>query len=148
MRYTKVFIATVVAVVGMSFALAALSLAATSTVWTAALTSGKEVPAQVVKNPTANGLFKGTLTGSTLHWKLTFAKLTGPAAMAHIHMGAAGKPGGVVVTLCAVPCKSGVTGTATIPTALQSAFKKHLLYVNVHTAKNPNGEIRGQLASG
>jgi hypothetical protein len=29
-----------------------------------------------------------------------------------------------------------------------SAFKKHLLYVNVHTAKNPNGEIRGQLARG
>ncbi len=153
MRYTNVFIATVVVVVGVSFALAALSLAAaypttTSTVWTAALTSGKEVPAQVVKNPNAHGLFKGTLTGSTLHWKLTFAKLTGPAVMAHIHMGAAGKPGGVVVTLCAVPCTSGKTGTATIPPALKAAFKKHLLYVNVHTAKNPNGEIRGQLASG
>jgi CHRD domain len=150
MRYTKVFIATVVVVVGVSFALAALSLAATttSTVWTAALTSGKEVPAQVVKNPNAHGLFKGTLTGSTLHWKLTFAKLTGPAMMAHIHMGAAGKPGGVVVTLFAVPRKSGVTGTATLTTALKAAFKKHLLYVNVHTAKNPNGEIRGQLASG
>ena len=151
MRYTKVFIATVVVVAGVSFALAALSLAAAApktTVWTAALTSGKEVPAQVVKNPNAHGQFKGTLTGSTLHWKLTFAKLTGPAVMAHIHMGAAGKPGGVVVTLCAVPCASGVTGTATISTALKTAFKKHLLYVNVHTAKNPNGEIRGQIASG
>ncbi len=151
MRYTKVFVATVVVVVGVSFALAALSLAAAkpkSIVWTAALTSGKEVPAQVVKNPNAHGLFKGTLTGSTLRWKLTFAKLTGPAIMAHIHMGAVGKPGGVVVTLCAVPCTSGVTGTATISPALKAAFKKHLLYVNVHTAKNPNGEIRGQLASG
>jgi CHRD domain-containing protein len=29
-----------------------------------------------------------------------------------------------------------------------SAFKKHLLYVNVHTTKNPDGEIRGQLALG
>jgi hypothetical protein len=29
-----------------------------------------------------------------------------------------------------------------------TAFKNHLLYVNVHTAKNPEGEIRGQLASG
>ena len=155
MRYTKVFIATVAVVVGMSLALAGLSLAAggypttaASSVWTAALTSGKEVPAQVVKNPNGHGLFKGTLTGSTLRWKLTFTKLTGPAIMAHIHMGAVGKSGGVVVTLCAVACKSGVTGTATISPALKTAFRKHLLYVNVHTAKNPNGEIRGQLASG
>jgi hypothetical protein len=41
-----------------------------------------------------------------------------------------------------------VTGTATITPTLRSAFKKHLLYVNVHTAKNPEGEIRGQLARG
>jgi hypothetical protein len=38
-----------------------------------------------------------------------------------------------------------VSGTATLSAALIKAFGKHLLYVNVHTAKNPNGEIRGQL---
>lgn len=128
--------------------LTALSLAATQkTVWTAALSSGQEVPKQVVKNPAAHGLFKATLNGETLKWKLTFAKLTGPATMAHIHMAAKGKSGGVVVALCA-PCTSGVTGTATLTPAILSAFNKHLLYVNVHTAKNPNGEIRGQLARG
>jgi hypothetical protein len=26
-------------------------------------------------------------------------------------------------------------------------IKKHGTYVNVHTAKNPNGEIRGQLVA-
>ncbi|HEX5247237.1 MAG TPA: CHRD domain-containing protein [Gaiellaceae bacterium] len=131
-----------------ALAVAALSLAATrSTVWTAALSSGQEIPKQVVKDTAAHGQFKGTLTGSTLKWKLTFAKLTGPATAAHIHMGAMGKPGNVVVPLCG-PCKSGQTGTSTISAALKTAFKKHRLYVNVHTAKNPNGEIRGQLAAG
>jgi hypothetical protein len=131
-----------------ALALAALSLAATSsTVWTAALSSGQEVPKQVVRDTAAHGLFKGTLSGSKLKWKLTFAKLTGSATAAHIHMAAKGISGNVVVPLCA-PCKSGQTGTATINRALLKAFKKHLLYVNVHTAKNLNGEIRGQLASG
>jgi CHRD domain len=135
-------------------ALAALSLAAfslassKSTVWTASLTAAQEVPKQVVKNTAAHGQFKGTLTGSKLKWTLTFVKLTGPATAAHIHLGAMGKEGNVVVVLCASTCKSGKTGTATISATLQTAFKKHLLYVNVHTAKNPNGEIRGQLAAG
>ncbi len=131
-----------------ALALTALSAAATrTTVWTAALSSGQEVPKQVVKNAAAHGLFKGTLSGNKLKWKLTFAKLTGPATQAHIHMAAKGKAGNVVVPLCA-PCTSGATGTATITPTLMSAFNKHLLYVNVHTAKNPMGEIRGQLARG
>ena len=127
---------------------ATLSVAATrATVWTAALSSGQEIPKQVVRDTAAHGLFKGTLSGTKLKWKLTFAKLTGPATAAHIHMAAKGKAGNVVVPLCQ-PCSSGMTGTATITPALMTAFKKHLLYVNVHTAKNPNGEIRGQLAAG
>lgn len=132
-----------------ALSLASLSFASSrTTTWTAALTSGQEVPKQAVKVPAAHGQFKGTLSGSKLTWTLTFAKLSGPATAAHIHMAGMGKAGNVVVVLCASTCKSGVTGTATISSALQAAFKKHLLYVNVHTAKNPNGEIRGQLAAG
>jgi len=145
------FVALLAAGAVCALGLTALSGAATkSTVWTAALSSGQEVPKQVVKMAAAHGLFKGTLTGSTLKWKLTYAKLTGPATAAHIHLGAKGKSGNVLIPLCgATPaCKSGLTGTATITKAEMSDFKKHLLYVNVHTAKNPNGEIRGQLASG
>ncbi len=144
----KKFVTLIAAGAVCTLALAALSLAATQkTVWTAALSSGQEVPKQVVKDAAAHGLFKATLSGKTLKWKLTFAKLTGPATAAHIHMAAKGKAGNVVVSICA-PCKSGVTGTAKVTPALLSAFKKHLLYVNVHTAKNPGGEIRGQLARG
>jgi hypothetical protein len=134
-----------------ALAITALSGAATkSTVWTAALSSGQEVPKQVVKMAAAHGQFKGTLTGSTLKWKLTYASLTGAATAAHIHMGAKGKSGNVVVPLCGgtPACKSGLSGTAKLTPALLTAFKQHLLYVNVHTAKNPNGEIRGQLSAG
>jgi len=128
-----------------ALALAALSTAAApATVWETTLTPKAEVPPQVVKNTKASGTFKGTLKGSTLTWTLTFTGLTGPATAAHIHMGAATASGNVVVPLCA-PCKSPVKGTAKISGSLKSAFAKHDLYVNVHTTKNPNGEIRGQL---
>jgi len=141
-------VALIVAVAAGALAVASLTGAATrATVWTATLASGQEIPKQVVKDTAANGRFTATLKSSKLTWKLTFAKLTGPATAAHIHMGAMGKAGNVVVPLCG-PCKSPVSGTATLPAAVKAAFAKHLLYVNVHTAKNPNGEIRGQLAAG
>ena len=144
-------ITAVIAAPLLALAIAAIAAGATrTTVWTAALSSGQEVPKQVVKDTAAHGLFKATVSGATLKWKLTYAKLTGPATAAHIHMGAKGKSGNVVIPLCgtAPACKSGLTGTATLTAAEKTAFKKHLLYVNVHTAKNPAGEIRGQLAVG
>jgi CHRD domain len=127
----------------------AFSGASTTTTWTAALSAGQEVPKQVVKKASAHGLFKATVVGNKLKWKLTFAKLTGPAIAAHIHVGAKGKSGNVVVPLCGSKpvCKSGLTGTAPLTAQLKGWFKKHLLYVNVHTAKNPAGEIRGQLSA-
>jgi CHRD domain len=126
--------------------LAAVSLAGTtrSAGWSAKLDASQEIPKQAVKVPAARGAFTATISGSKLHWKLTFSKLSGPAAAAHIHLGAMGKAGNVLVPLCG-PCKSGVSGTATLTAALKKDFTKHLLYVNVHTAKNPAGEIRGQL---
>jgi hypothetical protein len=113
---------------------------------TATLNAGQEVPKQVVKNQAAHGTFTGTLTGTKLTWKLTFAKLTGPATAAHIHLGKMEQEGNVVVPLC-TPCKSPMTGTATISASLLKTIQKHGTYVNVHTAKNPNGEIRGQLVA-
>lgn len=112
----------------------------------ATLNAGQEIPKQAVKDASAHGTFKGTLVGTKLAWKLTFAKLTGPATAAHIHLGAMGKPGNVAVALCG-PCKASMSGTATISAALLKTIKKHGTYVNVHTAKNPAGEIRGQLVA-
>jgi hypothetical protein len=139
-----------IAAVG-ALALSALPGAAMKAVtWKAALTSTQEVPKQVVKMAAAHGLFVGTVSGNSLKWKLTYSKLTGPATAAHIHLGAKGAAGNVLVPLCgaAPACKSGLTGSLKLTSALKSDLSKHLLYVNVHTAKNPNGEIRGQLSAG
>ena len=143
----KKFVAVLSLVVVAAFATAALSTASTGRVsagWSAKLTAAQEVPKQTVKNAAASGSFTATLSGRKLKWKLTFSKLTGPATAAHIHIGAMGKAGGVAVALCG-PCKSGQSGTATLTAATIAKAGKHLLYVNVHTAKNPNGEIRGQI---
>jgi hypothetical protein len=140
-------------VVGLTFAAAASMVVAAlafgaraNTISVVATLNAKhEVPAQVVKDTKAKGRFTGKLVGRKLSWKLTFSGLTGPATAAHIHMGAVGKAGNVLIPLCA-PCTSGAHGKATLSAAMKKALAHHKLYVNVHTAKNPNGEIRGQLA--
>jgi hypothetical protein len=113
----------------------------------AKLTAKEEVPAQVVKNAKASGSFTADITGTKITWTLKFSRLTGLATAAHIHLGGMGKSGPVVVPLCG-PCKSPVKGSGKLTAALLKDLKTHKLYVNVHTAKNPNGEIRGQLAAG
>ena len=93
----------------LALAVSALSGAATKkdNTWEAQLTAAQEVPKQVVKMAAAHGEFKATLTGKKLKWTLTFQDLTGPAMAAHIHLGAKGKAGNVVVPLCPPHCKSG-----------------------------------------
>ena len=154
------FISSLVLAAVVAGVLTAVSFAGgKTTVWTAKLTVAQEVPKQVVKDTAANGLFTGTLTGNALTYKLTFSKLSGAAMYAHIHIGKVGVAGNVLVALCSAatgssgstnaahPCDSPVTGVVNVTAAMRKDFTKHLLYVNVHTAKNPNGEIRGQLGS-
>jgi hypothetical protein len=130
-----------------ALALTVVGAAAAKVRISATLNAGQEVPKQTVKVAAAHGTFSGTLVGTKLTWKLTFAKLSGPAAAAHIHLGKPGKANPApAVALCG-PCTNGQTGTATISAALLKTIKKNGAYVNVHTAKNPAGEIRGQLVA-
>jgi CHRD domain len=118
----------------------------------AKLTAKAEVPAPAGVPVAAKGSFTGSYVenskGATLKWRLTFSGLTGPGTAAHIHMGKVGVAGPVIVPLCG-PCKSGQSGKATISKAVIAALESGKAYVNVHTAKNAAGEIRGQVkASG
>jgi len=70
-----------------------------------------------------------------------------PAVMAHIHRGAAGVNGPVVVPLTAPNPTTSECVMATPVLAAEIADNPAGFYVNVHTADYPGGAIRGQLAA-
>ena len=141
---------TVIAFVGLVSVLGGVSLASAGTAmkppmkFTATLNVGQERPHPMGMMIGGSGRFTSTITGTTMKWKLTFAHLSGAAAAAHIHSGVRGKSGPVLVPLCG-PCTSGVSGSTAVTSAQIAAMIVGKDYVNVHTAKNPGGEIRGQI---
>jgi CHRD domain len=143
---------TIAAAVGAGLVLVGLASAAPAEdtyKLTANLKVRFEVPKPQGVPAGATGLFTGTAVElanerARLTWRLTFAKMTGKAVAAHIHAGRVGKAGRVMVPLCG-PCRSGQRGTAGITQAVLQSMRAGRTYVNVHTAKNAAGEIRGQL---
>jgi len=118
---------------------------------TANLKARFEVPKPTGVRAGAAGLFTGKAIElendrARFTWRLTFSKLTGRAAAAHIHVGRAGRAGGVMVALCG-PCRNGQRGTRSITHAQLRTIRAGRAYVNVHTTKNAAGEIRGQVES-
>ena len=105
------------------------------------LTGAEQVPPLNVPG-SGSGSFRvaddGTITGS-----ITTKDVQG--TMAHIHRGAKGTNGPVIVPLD----KNGDTYTVPAGRKLTPAqiedLKAGRLYVNVHTARNKGGEVRAQL---
>jgi hypothetical protein len=136
-----------------------LGLAMAMAIATAAIFAGasgianaKEVPLtlagdQEVPAVTTEAKGSGTLNindDKTVSGSVTTKGVKG--TMAHIHQGAAGKNGPVIVPLekkgddgWAVPAGAKLTD------AQYKSFKDGDLYVNVHSAAHPGGEIRAQL---
>jgi hypothetical protein len=80
-----------------------------------------------------------------LTWKVTYSGLSGPATAAHFHGPAeAGKNAGVAIPI-ANATSSPAEGSATLTDAQAADLMAGKYYVNVHTAANPGGEIRGQV---
>ena len=80
-----------------------------------------------------------------LSWKLTYSGLSGPATAAHFHGPAEpGKNAGVAVAIPNV-IETPAEGSAILTDAQAADLTAGKYYVNVHTAANPGGEIRGQV---
>jgi hypothetical protein len=120
-------------------------LASSSTALTARLAGADEVPMVATA---ATGLLEANLAAdsSVLTWKLSYAGLTSPPTAAHFHgPAAAGQNAGVVVPISG-PLTSPITGSATLSPSQVADLRAGKWYVNVHTAANPGGEIRGQVS--
>lgn len=109
----------------------------------ATLDSAAEVPPN-----DGSGTGKGAFTYDTdtkqLTYTITYDELTGPATAGHIHGPAAPGANARVVVPFAVP-ESPISGTATLTDDQAEALLTERLYVNIHTAANKAGEIRGQI---
>ena len=85
---------------------------------------------------------------SEVCWELSVSTITLPAAAAHIHEGARGVAGPVVVPLSAPDAGGAASGCVTADAALMTRIMQSPdnFYVNVHTSDFPAGAVRGQLA--
>jgi hypothetical protein len=102
------------------------------------------------QNPPVTTKGKGTATltfdttSKKLRWDVKYSGLSGAAIAAHIHGPAAmGENAGVVIPFKKL--KSPIKGSATLTDAQAADLMAGKYYVNVHTAANKDGEIRGQI---
>ena len=108
------------------------------------MNAASEVPPNMTRG---SGLAEATLNKDTnvLKYKITYTGLSGPATAAHFHGPAeTGKNAGVAVPIPGA-ANSPVEGSATLTDAQAADLLAGKLYVNIHTAANPGGEIRGQV---
>jgi hypothetical protein len=139
--FRRVLLATALSAVFVSAASAA------TVNYSARLNGRSEVPKTDSKG---TGKFDATFDTQTkaLNYTLTFDGLSGPATAAHIHGPATRKESaGVVAPLGDKSPTSPISGTVTLTDDQAKALASSKLYVNVHTAANASGEIRGQISS-
>lgn len=122
-----------------------LPLVSNSTFMATLLGSSETPPDTSAATGTATFTFNPTtniLTGS-----ITFSGFGTATTVAHIHLGAVGVAGNPVFTIEASgPFTSPISYTSPALTTAQVAdLMAGNYYVNIHTVKFPNGEIRGQL---
>jgi CHRD domain len=128
-----------------------LGLVAVFLVWEVAWADQIKFKADLSAGPSVTSPGKGTASATldtatkTLAWTVDYSGLSGPATAAHIHGPAdPGANAGIVVPFTG-DLGSPIKGSATLTDAQIAQLEAGKWYVNIHTAANKGGEIRGQL---
>ncbi len=110
----------------------------------AKLIAASEVPANASKGA---GTLKGDVDNKTsvLNWTIDYSDLSGPVTAAHFHGPAAEGNNADVAVPVTGNLASPIKGTATLTATQMQELLDGKWYVNLHTAANPDGEIRGQV---
>jgi hypothetical protein len=120
--------------------------------FTAKLTGKDEVPS-VNTQATGMAQFQLSSDGKDMNYDLSATNLNG-FMMAHIHQGKAGENGQPLTAPLSIGKGKITSSDLQGPLAgkqisdLVDIINNGQAYVNVHTDKNQNGEIRGQITSG
>ena len=114
------------------------------------LAGSNEVPPVAT---TARGIVTADRDGSTVLIGGYFEDLSSDIQAAHLHIGAPGENGGVIFPLVVASSEDNTAGIFdpadndfTFSAEQLAALEAGNVYVNVHTADNPGGEIRGNLS--
>jgi hypothetical protein len=97
---------------------------------------------------TAIGIGTLRLTSAKkLYTKVVITNLEATDAMiaAHIHRGAAGANGAVIVPIYGSAAEFGTTKIITVDDALFASLKTDAIYFNAHSTLRPSGVVRGQI---
>ncbi|MBL0245112.1 MAG: CHRD domain-containing protein [Rhodoferax sp.] len=114
-----------------------------TTAISAKLSSANEVPAN---SSAGTGMLDASFNKDTsvLTWTVTYSGMTGPVTAGHFHGPAmAGTNAGVALGFSG-SMDSPIKGSATLTAAQAADLLAGKWYVNLHTAANKGGEIRGQ----
>ncbi|MEO6901505.1 MAG: CHRD domain-containing protein [Bacteroidia bacterium] len=114
----------------------------------AALDSAQVFPKHTLTAAKGAATIKLNTTYDTLWYDIATTGLTGAITAAHFHNGDLAVNGGVEIDLMSHVTGNRIMGTITgsaLTTTLINKFLMGTIYVNVHTAAHPDGEIRGQV---
>lgn len=128
-------------VIAFALALAATPVFAETMMFKADLKGASEVPPADTAG-SGNAMVTLDTSGKTVAWKITYDGLTGDASAAHFHGPAAvGSNAGPAIDISGKIAE----GSAAISDQQIADLQAGKWYLNIHTAKYPDGEIRGQL---